>query len=114
MKMEGHLDKAKEIKSSINSLEKDEKNTSAIVELVYDCALHYIAFGSENKFRTHQDLHGGLIKFLRERDEDEIADQFAKLDTIRHGRWYGGKGNGDTIKEVIKILDKIEGWKDEY
>jgi len=36
------------------------------------------------------------------------------LDTIRHGRWYGGKGNGDTIKEVIKILDKIEGWKDEY
>jgi len=36
------------------------------------------------------------------------------LDTIRHGRWYGGKGNVDTIKEVIKIVDKIEGWKDEY
>lgn len=114
MKMEKHLERAREIKSSINSLEMEEKNTSAIVELVYGCALHYIAFGSEKKFGTHQDIHTGLIRFLREMDEDEIADLFSKLETIRHGRWYGGKGNGDTIKEVMGILYKIEGWKDEY
>ena len=107
MKREGHLKKANEIRSSINSLEKDEKNTSAIVELTYGCTLHYIAFGSEMKFGTHQDLHNGLIRFLRERDEDEIADLFSKLETIRHGRWYGGKGNGDTINEVMEILNII-------
>lgn len=50
MKMEKHLEREREIKSSINSLEMEEKNTSAIVELVYGCALHYIAFGSEKKF----------------------------------------------------------------
>ena len=58
--------------------------------------------------------HTDLIRFLRERDEDGIADLFSKMETIRHGRWYGGKGNGNTIKEVLKILNKIEGWKDEY
>lgn len=40
MKMEKHLKRAKEIKSSINSLEKNDINTSAIVELVYGCTLH--------------------------------------------------------------------------
>ena len=114
MKMEKHLKRAKEIKSNINSLEKNDINTSAIVELVYGCTLHYIAYASEKKFGTHQDIHTGLIRFLRERDEDEIADLFSKMETIRHGRWYGGKGNGNTIKEVLKILNRIEGWKDEY
>jgi len=114
MKAEGHLKKADELRSTINSLEKDEKNTSAIVELVYGCALQYIAFASEKKFGAHLDIHTRIIRFLRERDEDEIADLFSKLETIRHGRWYGGKGNGETIREVLEILDIIEGWKDEY
>lgn len=114
MNGEGHLRKANEIRGSINSLKKSQENTSAIVELTYGCALHYIAFGSEMKFGSHQDIHTGLIRFLRERDENEIADLFSKLVTIRHGRWYGGKGNGDTIKEVMRILNIIEGWKDEY
>ncbi|MDP3066712.1 MAG: hypothetical protein Q8N08_08235 [Methanobacteriaceae archaeon] len=87
MKAEGHLKKAKEIRSSIQSLEKDEKNTSAIVELVYGSSLHFIAFGSEMKYGAHIDIHTGIIRFLRERNEDEIADLFSKLETIRHGRW---------------------------
>lgn len=80
MKMKSHLDRAKEIRSSINSLEKVEVNTSAIVELVYGCVLHYISFGCEKKFGTHQDIHTGLIRFLREMDEDKIADLFSKLE----------------------------------
>lgn len=114
MKAEGHLKRADEIRSSINSLKKDDKNTSAIVELVYGCSLHYIAFVSEKKFGNHTDIHTGIIRFLRERDEDKIADLFSKLETIRHGRWYGGKGNGETIIKVMEILYTIEGWKDEY
>jgi hypothetical protein len=114
MKAESHLARGNEIRSSINSLEKNKENVSAIVELVYGCAFHYIAFASEKKFGTHLDIHNGLMRFLRERDEDKTADLFSDLETIRHGRWYGGKGNGDTIKKVLKILRIIEGWKDEY
>lgn len=36
---------------------------------------------------------------------EEIA--FGRLETIRHGRWYGGKGNGKTVSEVLKILNQI-------
>jgi hypothetical protein len=114
MKAESHLKRANEIKYSINSLKKNDENTSAIVELVYGCSLHYIAYTTEKKFGTHYDIHTGLIKFLRSSNEDEIADLFSNLETIRHGRWYGGKGNGDTIRRVLEILDIIEKWKDEY
>lgn len=114
MNAKSHLKRANEIRYSISSLEKDEENTSAIVELVYGCSLHYIAYASEKKFGTHFDIHTGLIKFLRNNNEDEIADLFSNLETIRHGRWYGGKGNGNTIKKVLEILDNIEVWKDEY
>lgn len=114
MKAESHPEKAKEIKNSINSLEMKDENTSAIVELIYGCVFHYTAFSTEKKFGTHKDIHTGLIKFLRKNDEDEIADLFSNLDTIIHGRWYGGKGNGKTIKKVLEILTVIEGWKDEH
>ena len=114
MKAESHLKRATEIRNGINSLKKIDENTSAIVELTYGCSFHFIAFATETRYGNHQDIHSGLIRFLRENDEDEIANQFARLETIRHGRWYGGKGNGETIEKVLEILNTIEVWKDEY
>lgn len=114
MKAEGHLERANDIKSGIKSLQDSDKNVSSVVELVYGCALHYIAYTTEKKFGVHKDIHTGLLKFLRERDEDEIADAFSELETLRHGRWYGGKGNGDTIKRALAILSFIEEWKNGY
>lgn len=84
------------------------------MELVYGCALHYIAYTTEMKYGVHKDIHTGLLRFLREMDEDKIADAFSELETLRHGRWYGGKGNGDTIKRALMILTVIEGWKYGY
>jgi len=113
MNAEGHLKRAEEIRKSIEVLKDDENHVSSIVELVYGCALHYIAYGCEKRFGVHQDLHNQLIRFLRERGEDEIALLFSELDTLRHGRWYGGKGDGETVVKVLEILDAIRRWKDE-
>jgi len=134
MNAEGHLKRGEEIRKSIEVLKDDENHVSSIVELVYGCALHYIAYGCEKRFGVHQDLHNQLIRFLRddigkiaagatslhnqlirflrERGEDEIALLFSELDTLRHGRWYGGKGDGETVVKVLEILDAIRRWKD--
>lgn len=110
MKREGHLKKATEVYESIKQLAGDEKHVAAIAELAYGCALHYIAYGADKKFGSHIDIHAGVPRFLRERNSDRIAAVFERLETIRHGRWYGGKGDGDTIKEILSILDEIKKW----
>jgi len=72
------------------------------------------SYGSESRFGTHKDTHVGLQRFLRENDEEEIVIAFGRLDTIRHGLWYGGKGNGKTVSEILKILNQIIRWANEY
>jgi hypothetical protein len=114
MNAESHLIKANEIQKSINLLKSNEGHTSAIVELVYGCSMHFISYGSEMRFGTHKNIHTGLQRFLRERDEEDTAIAFGRLETIRHGRWYGGKGNGKTVSEVLKILNQISRWANEY
>ncbi len=110
MNKEGHLKRAEEIYRSIMILKDDENNLSAVVELAYGCAIHYFAYGCERRYGTHSDIHAGLPRLLRKMNENEIADMFERLDTIRHGRWYGGKGNGETLFEVPGMLERIVGW----
>lgn len=76
--------------------------------------MHYISYECEKRFGTHKDTHTGLQRFLRERNEEEIAIAFGRLETIRHGRQYGGKGNGKTVSEVLKILNQIVRWIHEH
>ena len=114
MNAESHLKRANEIKKSIDLLKSEKDHTSSIVELVYGCSMHYIAYGCEMRFGAHKDIHTGLQRFLRERNEEEIAIAFGRLETIRHGRWYGCKGNGETVDEVIKILNQIVRWAHEH
>lgn len=108
MNEESHLEKAEEIRKSIDKLKPREEHVSSIVELVYGCSMHYLSYGCQVRFGTHKDTHVGLQKFLRKMNEEEIAIAFGKLDTIRHGRWYGGKDNGKTVSEALKILKQIE------
>jgi len=35
---------------------------------------------------------------------------FERLDQLRVGRWYGGKGNGEVVKECLKLVQQIEAW----
>lgn len=110
MKAIDHLGKAKEIKASIELLQEDEKHVIAIVELAYGLAQHLIAYGMDKKCGEHRDTHHGIPALLRKHEQLKIATLFEQLDTFRHGRWYGGKGNGDVLKETLKIIDQIERW----
>ena len=114
MNAESHLKRAEEVRKSIDLLKPDEEHVSSIVELIYGCSMHYLAYGCEIRFGTHKDIHTGLQRFLRERDEEEMAIAFGTLDTIRHGRWYGSKGNGKTVSESLKILNQISRWAYEH
>ncbi len=113
MKAEDHLRKANEIKASIDILKEDETHVIAVVELTYGLSQHLIAYGLDNKYGEHRDTHHGTPALLRKHKEYEIATLFERLDTLRHGRWYGGKGNGEVLKEALKIIDQIERWSEE-
>ncbi len=111
MKADGHLKKAEEIRASIDELLKDgERHVTSIVELGYGMVHHLVAYGLDTKHGKHRDAHHGIPATLRERGEDEMATLFERLDTLRHGRWYGGKGDGEIVEETMKIVDRIEGW----
>lgn len=110
MKADGHLKKAKEIKASVEHLGDDEKHLVAVVELRYGLAQHYIAYGLEKKYGEHKDTHQGCPILLRQHGQDDIAMLFERLDTLRHGRWYGGKGNGEVLEESLRIIKEIERW----
>ncbi len=110
MKAEGHLQKAEEIYGSILILADDDVHAVAITELAFGCAFHYLAYGCERKFQRHMDTHAGLPHLLRAEGEGDVANAFGQLDTLRHGRFYAGKGNGKTIREVLDVLEVIKEW----
>jgi hypothetical protein len=110
MKAEDHLKKANEIMGSIDVLKDDEQHVIAVVELSYGLAFHLIAYGLDRKFSEHRDTHSGLPAFLRKHGQSEVATSFERLDTLRHGRWYGGRGDGEVVREAMKIIDLIERW----
>ena len=110
MKPEAHLDKAQKIKKSIELLRGDDENVEAVVEICYGLAHHLIAYGLERKFGEHKDTHQGVPSLLRQHGQNDIAILFERLDTLRMGRWYGGKGNGEVLEESLKIVSEIEQW----
>lgn len=112
MNAKGHKSKSNEIKTSLEKLLPDEEglHVVAVVELTYGIFLHLIACGMEVKYGRHMDTHIGLCKELRNLGEDHIAKVFESIDTLRAGRWYGGKGNGDIVNKCLEYLKEIEEW----
>jgi len=112
MNAESHKNKAKEIKESLEKLlpDKQGKHVVAIVELTYGILQHLISYGMEKKYGRHLNTHVGLCKELRTLGEDKIAEIFETIDTFRHGRWYGGKGNGNIVKKCLELIKEVEKW----
>jgi hypothetical protein len=110
---EGHWQKAQELEDTIGFLMSDpqkERHLASLVEDVYGAARHLIAYALQTRHGTHLDTHAGMARLLRERGYVDIANLFGKLDGLRMGRWYGGKGNGEVIEECQKILAQIRQW----
>ncbi len=112
MRSEDHLSKAQELRRSLDLLLPDPNghHVAAITELCYGLAHHLIAGGMDIRHGLHKDTHAGMPQLLRQHGEDEIALAFEHLDQLRAGRWYGGKGNGEVVRECLKLLQQIEAW----
>jgi len=112
MKAEKHLDRALKIEESLKKLLPDEEggNVAAVVELTYGIVQHLLAYGCEQKFHEHLNTHVGLTKFLVTERASEMAELFRRLDEFRAGRWYGGQGNGDIVKECLKTIKEVKKW----
>ena len=111
MKAEGHKNKADELWHSIETLlSNPERNVIAIVELSFGMCHHLIAYGMESKHSRHLDTHAGVCRLLREVGANKIATAFEMLGSLRQGRYYGSKGNGDTVQKTLEIIDIIKDW----
>ena len=111
MNADGHMRKSEELWHSIEKLVSEpEEDVVAIVELAFGMCHHLVALDCELKFGRHIDTHAGVSRLLRENGAQEIATAFEQLGTIRQGRFYGGKGNGETVKRVLEIIETIRGW----
>jgi hypothetical protein len=107
MSPEKHREKAERIEATIRTL-NPEFEWELIVEGAYGAALNYIAYITEIKEGAHRDTHKGLPKFLEEKEFPELATLFRKLELHRQGVWYGGNGDGEASKTVLKILEDIK------
>jgi hypothetical protein len=112
MNADGHRAKANEIKGSLERLlpDKEGQHVVAIVELSYGLLQHLISYGMELKYGRHLNSHVGVCKELRDLGEDHIAEIFESLDTLRAGRWYGGKGDGNVVNKCLEYIKEVEEW----
>lgn len=112
MKAEDHLNRVLQLRHSLNLLlpDPDGHHVAAITELCYGLAHHLIAWGMETKHGLYRDTHVGVPHLLRRHGEGGIALAFERLDQLRAGRWYGGKGNGEVVRECLNLVQQIEAW----
>ena len=101
-----------DLAARIEKLQPDEegKHVVAVVELTYGIIQNLIAYEMEKKYGRHLNTHIGLCKELRTLGEDKTAEIFETIDTFRHGRWYGGKGNGNIVKKCLELIKEVESW----
>lgn len=112
MNATGHKEKAEEIESTLDMLLPDPEGNHvvAVVELSYGIMQHLLAYGMETKYGRYLDTHVGLPRELRKVHEIEIADNFEDIDSLRAGRWYGSKGNGDVVDKCLEYIQKAKEW----
>jgi hypothetical protein len=105
--IQDHLEKAVRQVRSSEKLDSKE-DWEAIVEILYGAIMHYIACICEKRSNTHIDTHKGLARYLNDNGLVHLAELFREMDQLRLGRWYGGRGNGETVARAKEILEEIK------
>jgi len=104
-----HLEKARKIERSLAKLSPIE-DLELFTEGVFGAAQQYIAYATQIHIGKHQDGHEGLTRFLRDNGLGDISEIFNTIDIIRQGRWYGRKGDSETVERLQKLLEEVKGW----
>ncbi len=60
------------------------------------------------------DTHKGLPKYLDDQGLKSLSQWFREIDVLRMGRWYGGQGDGETVRLAREALNKIKTMAEEY
>lgn len=111
MKSQGHRETGNQLEESAKELMTDaEKHVKAIIELIFGAAHHYAAAGLEERHGEHPEKHQQIPGFLRKNKEEKISLAFESIDSIRAGRFYGRKGNGEMVKQALENLEVIKKW----
>lgn len=104
---EDHLRKAGRLKRTCLKL-SPENDWETVVESCFGMALHLISFLCMEKSGKHLDTHKGLSAFLVGIGLREVSELFRELDSMRIGRWYGGKENGKSARRALAIIAELE------
>ena len=107
MNRNDHLEKAERLDATQNKLDPDV-DWESIIDIIYNAAIQYIAYYCEMNLRLHRDTHKGLPRFLDDNGLSAMAQLFRDLDILRISRWYGGQGNGNTVRLAREKLIQIK------
>jgi hypothetical protein len=110
MNADDHVRAADELRISMAALHPPHSNIRLYAEGAHGRAFHLLCAGADRRFGVHRDHHDGMSRWLRERGEEEMAELLIELEAIRTGRWYGRKGNGDTVERIDNLLAKAAEW----
>jgi len=111
MEADGHLETGKQLEQSAKILSHNpETHVKAIVELVFGAAHHYAAFGLQTRYGEHSDKHNQILGLLRKHGDLDISASFEAIDSLRAGRFYGRRGNGDAAEQCMEYLLVIKQW----
>ncbi len=109
MNKTSHLSRARAFEKSVErEYPEREKQYAPIIEAGFMSAFQYINAFLAGK-NIHRQNHEGLVRFLRdELDLIEVAEEFAKLESLRVGDVYGGKTNGEASERAFEALKRIK------
>ncbi|MHB8632826.1 MAG: hypothetical protein ACYDBQ_02500 [Thermoplasmatota archaeon] len=110
MKPEAHLQRAEELRASLAKMHATGSDVGLAVEAVHGAIHQYAAGKILREGGGHHDKHQGIEADLRKLGHAQLADRFRELETLRAGRWYGGKGNGHTVQRALEILEAFRAW----
>lgn len=102
-----HLAKAEELSASLRRLQPTGADVAATVELAHGCAHQYAAAYLFERHGEDHDKHQRVASALGKHGLGEAAQAFQRIQTLRAGRWYGGQGNGEVVKECLKLVEPL-------
>lgn len=106
MKPEAHRQRAQEVLASRAKL-RDETDVALYVNATFHIAHQTLAAYLLETFDEHHDKHQTIPGALRRRQLFAAAAAFQGLETLRAGRWYGARANGETMHRADELLKTI-------
>jgi hypothetical protein len=69
-----------------------------------------MAYGCQQKHGKHKEKHNGLVKFLQDIGEPQIAKHWLDLENVRIGGVYGHQHGDSDVREAQRLWQEIRIW----